>query len=331
MGFAQYDVNKIEAKDVKMVGTDRVPYFSGIGKDVNKATSVETAISLSGLDFQVKKMPIAFISEVPTTIDTVVKTYVDFPDQYATVRTDTMKGIGIVGKNYEILQNAEAFDFLDSMVGEAKFETAGSYGHEGAKSFITMSTEPMQIMGDEFKPYILFTNSFDGSGCVKVMFTPIRVFCSNCLVRAIKAAENKISIRHSSTLKTRLENAKYVLLENTKYMDAIKAEAEKQAITPYSTENFRALVQELFGPKEDESKIMQARAEALIEAIMACYNQQDLQNFNNTAYKAIQAIADFESHRPAFRDTKTLMYKNIGNIMQGMPLTNQIANRIMAA
>ena len=332
MALAKFDAKKVNPADLKVVGTERTKYFEGIGKNVQEATSVETAIALSGLNFEVTKYPLAYVSEVPTTIGTVIKNYHDIPKQYATVRTDTMESLGIVGKNYEILQNLEAFDFLDSMVGEAKFETAGSYGHEGAKSFITMSTEPMKIMGDDFKPYILFTNSFDGSGSVRVMFTPIRVFCSNCLTRAIKQAVNKISIKHSSNLKTKLEQARVILLENTNYLEAIKKEAEKMAITPYTEAEFKALVNNMFATEnKEENPLAAARNEIMIASLLKAYNQDDLQNYNNTVYKAIQAFADWESHKPAFRATNTIGYKNIGNVMQGMPITNTVANQLMAA
>lgn len=330
MGFAKYDVQKVKAEDLKVIGAERTKYFEGIGKNVQAATSVEAAIALSGLGFEVKKYPVAYINEVPTTIGTTIKYYHEIPKQYATVRTDTMESLGIVGKNYEILQNLEAFDFLDSMVGEAKFETAGSYGHEGAKSFITMSTEPMKVLGDEFKPYILFTNSFDGSGSVRVMFTPIRVFCSNCLARAIREATNKVSIKHSSNLKTKLEQAREILLDNTNYLNAIKAEAEKMAITPYTEAEFKALVHNMFATEDDKKDtVIDARNEAMIKSLINAYNQDDLQNYNNTVYKAVQAFADWESHKPAFRNTSTIAYKNIGNVMIGMPITNMIANQLM--
>lgn len=325
MGIAQYDANKI-------MGTERTKYFDGIGTSVKTATSLETAINVSGLNFEVNKFPVSFMTQVPQQLGAqtiLVDVPKLIPNQFATVRTDTLEPLGIVGKDYNILQNIEAFDFLDSLVGEAKFETAGLYGN-GAKSFITMSTEPMKILGDEFAPYILFTNSFDGSGAVKVMFTPIRVFCSNALVMAIKNATNKLSLRHSSNLQSRLENAKLVLLNNANYLNALKRQSEKLAVTPFSKEAFEALARELFPVNKEDKELTQNRNAAQIELLMSAYNQADLQNFNNTAYKAVQAVADFESHKPAFRDSSQLELKNIKNVMLGMPLLNMITERMMA-
>lgn len=327
MGIAQYDVNKVNA-----MGTERKLYFEGIGVNVQQAHSLETAINVSGLNFEVAKHPLSFMTQVPQQLGTqtiLVDVPHPYPNQFATVRTDTLEPLGIVGKDYQILQNLEAFDFLDSLVGDAKFETAGLYGN-GAKSFITMSTEPMKILDDEFAPYILFTNSFDGSGAVRVMFTPIRVFCSNALVRAIKNATNKLSIRHSSNLQSRLDNARYVLLNNTNYLNALKAESEKLAVTPFSAEAFEALARSLFPVNTEDSELVQVRNEAQIEALLRAYKQDDLANFNNTAYKVVQAVADFESHKPVFRQTNQIDLKNIKTVMLGMPLLNMVTERMLA-
>lgn len=64
MGFAKYDVQKVKAEDLKLVGAERTKYFEGIGKNVQTATSVEAAIALSGLNFEVTKYPISFMTEV---------------------------------------------------------------------------------------------------------------------------------------------------------------------------------------------------------------------------------------------------------------------------
>lgn len=326
--IAQFDVNRVPT----MQGTERTKYFEGIGVDVQDATSLEVAIHASGLNFEVVKKPLRFTTQVAQEWggQTVyVDSHLPIPDQFATVRSDTLEPLGIVGKNYEILQNIEAFNFLDNLVGKAKFETAGLYGN-GTRSFITMSTEPMKILGDEFAPYILFTNSFDGSGAVRVMFTPIRVFCSNTIALAIKRADNRLSIRHSSSLTKRLDNAKNVLLHNSNYLEAIKKESEKLAAIPYSAASFENLARSLFPVNDEDKEFIQVRNEAQIESLMRAYRQDDLQNFNNTAYKAVQAIADFESHRPTFRNTDTMEFKNIKTVMAGMPLLNQVTEMLLS-
>lgn len=329
MGIANFDRSK-----VSVLNTERRAYFEGIGVNVNEAHSLDTAIKMSGLDFEVEKFPVSFSRPTPQTLSNGTNILVNVPytikDQFATVRTDTNEPLGIVGKNYSILQNREAFDFLDSLTSDAKFETAGFYGPNGAKSFITMSTEPLTILGDEFAPYLLFMNSFDGSGTVKAMFTPVRVWCSNCLNRAMKSAQNRISIRHSINMKSNLEIAKAVLLANTKYLEALKEEAEKLAVTPFSEEAFVALAKSLWPVNTEDPQITQVRNMANVEALLKAYRQNDLDNFRNTAWRVVQAVADYESHEPVFRNTKNLAFHNITNVISGMALVNRVADQLLA-
>lgn len=315
MGFARFD--------------NRKTYFDSIGSEIQNASSLENAIQLAGLDYTVEKQKI--YTQQPIKGENGNSIFVPIPDTFATVRTDTGAALGIVKKNYQILQNHEAFDFMDSVIaGGAKFETAGTFKKNEAASFITCSTEPIKILDDEIAPYLLFMNSFDGTGSVRCMFTPIRIFCSNCLARAIKSAMNKIAIRHSTSMKERLESSKEILLQNTKYLEALKQEAEKLATTPFSKETFEALARELFPSQETDSNLIKIRNEAMIEQLLLAYSQPDLQNFNNTAYKVVQAVADFESHKPQMKKSKDVDFANMKTVIMGMPMLNMIADRMNA-
>lgn len=331
MGIAKFDINRVNTILNDERNQERKLYFEGLGVNLNNVNSLETAIKLSGLDFDVVKKPMAFYRDViDAETGEVTQVACPFPDQYVTVREDTNEPLGVVGKNYNILPNREAFDFLEDIVGtgKAQFETAGLYG--GAKSFITLKTEGMEILGDNYTPYILLLNSFDGSGSVRAMYTNVRVFCSNCLNRAIRNAENRISIRHSNSLPARMEQAKGLLTSQKNYLTEFKKEAEQFALLPYSEEEYKGLVNELFPYNEEDSETVKVRAEAQRQQALIAYNQDDLQNFNGSAWKVIQAIADLESHKLTFRQTEMAKYANLKTVMNGMTLTNMVADRILA-
>lgn len=333
MGFAKYDAAKVQKVLEAVDANERKMYYADMGVTLENVTSLESALKLSGLDYTVEKRPLQFLAEKEQEWNgSLVRVTAPFPivDQYATVRTDTMDFMGIVGKNYEILQNQEAFDFLDSMVlNGAKFETAGSFGTNGAKNFITMSTEPMKILDDDFLPTMMFLNSHDGSKAIQVMYVNVRIFCSNCIARARKGAENRINIRHSRSMNSKLDAARYVLLEQTHYLEALKKEAEKLATTPFTKAAFESLARELFPVNETDSELVQIRNLAQVEQLLKAYNQDDLANFHNTAWGAIQAVADFESHPINFRKTKTSgSFTNVA--INAMPLLNMVWERVAA-
>jgi phage/plasmid-like protein (TIGR03299 family) len=222
------------------------------------------------------------------------------------------------------LPNKEAFDFLDSLVENgAKFEKAGEY-NKGRSSFIAVSSDPFQVMGDECENYILCLNSFDGSGTIKVMFTPVRVYCQNTIALAIKKATSMVSIRHSTDVQSKLNESRKVLLANEGYKDGIIKASEELAATTFTEAQFVDMITgKLLKLPDDASNTIVERFETQLQQMLNAYRAPDLGNFDNTAYKAVQAIADFESHKPVFRDTKN-PYANFNTVIMGMPMLNTV-------
>ena len=298
MGILQFDSRKV--------------YFDGVGTEITGTQKTEQAIKLSGLDYTVQKEPLYLGNGKQVE------------DIYANVRTDTGDVIGKVGKNYTVVQNQEAFDFLDSLVdGGANIVNAGSIKN-GQTSYIVAETEPMKILGDEFKPYILFTNSFDGGTSIQAMFTPIRVFCSNCYVAATKQAQNKITIKHSKNAKDNLYIARDTLLQNTKYLEYLKKRSEELALEKFTSQQFEASLDEFIPGLHAEEGIIRERAEQLRQVVMNAYNAEDLRNYNDSIYKAIMAMADVDSHKESIRNTKN-EFVFMQRVMGGMVMLNQYA------
>lgn len=206
--------------------------WHGLGQVVDAMTS-EEAIKLGGLDFHVALRPLfikgkQIIDPTKETIGTISRTLDPantlqpkqynklsmFPDKYATVRTDLDIPLGIVGSKYHVIQNVEAFEFIDSIIGEgqADYETVGALGN-GETVFITCKLrEELIINKDLIDKYLLLSMSHDGSSSISVMFTPIRVVCNNTLTAALSGRhQNKVVIRHTKTAKEKLEKAKVVL------------------------------------------------------------------------------------------------------------------------
>ena len=61
----------------------------------------------------------------------------------------------------------------------------------------------------------------------------------------------------------------------------------------------------MFPINAEDKDIIQIRNLAQIEQMLKAYDQQDLANFNNTAWGAIQAASDVASHPMSWRNTKT--------------------------
>lgn len=103
--------------------------------------------------------------------------------------------LSLAGLDWKVLQepiyteNEEAFAFTDGLLGEGvRYETAGSL--QGGKKVWMLAHLPHEyiISGERISPYLLFSNTHDGSGAIKVALTPVRVVCNNTLNLALNTA-----------------------------------------------------------------------------------------------------------------------------------------------
>ena len=132
-----------------------------------------------------------------------------------TYRPDNSAVLGDrLGKDYEVVQNIDAFSFFDAIVGGdgIQYETAGALGNS-AKIFITAKLPGYIKVGsnDLIEKYLFLTTSHDGFGSVMAAFTPTRIVCNNTLNVALKNCSNAIKIRHTANVKERLEEAHKVM------------------------------------------------------------------------------------------------------------------------
>jgi phage/plasmid-like protein (TIGR03299 family) len=126
--------------------------------------TVAEAIEAAGLGWSVAKEPIAVDRGDEPSDDLWLPRCEEVPDFFATVRQDTREVLGIVGERYRIVQNHEAFNFIDQLLGSSiNFETAG--GLHGGRRVWVLATLPdhVEVGGDAVRPYVLLMNSHDGS------------------------------------------------------------------------------------------------------------------------------------------------------------------------
>lgn len=180
--------------------------WHGLGTIVKEYPNSSEALKFAGLDFTVEKRPIYTLSKEDTSIN--IKSH------FSTVRTDTEQVLGVVGKDYHVVQNVDAFSFFDSIVGGdgIMYETAGALG-DGERIFITAKLPGYISVGkdDDIERYLFLTTSHDGFGSITAAFTPIRIVCQNTLHAALNNCNNAVKIRHTANAKERLEQAHKVM------------------------------------------------------------------------------------------------------------------------
>ncbi len=289
-----------------------VPWH-GLGTEVAEAPNSAEALKLAGLDWEVKKIPV--INGLSMGI---------IPDYYANTRISDNATLGIVKTKYQIVQNKEAFDFTDSLLGEGcKYETAGSL-RDGKTIWLLAKMPTTQILGDDVEPFLCFTNSHDGSGGVKVCLTPTRVVCNNTLNFALSNAKRVWAARHTSSVQSKLEEARETLGLAQLYMEELNNKAEELATYKISDSELEKIENLLFAYNaEKDSKKKCTVMEDQKEAFHLCYLAPDLFDYRNTAWGVVNAMADFVDHSKPARLTENYQENNWSNIMNGHKLLDR--------
>jgi len=203
-----------------------------LGKVFDRPLTVKEALHYSNADYRVALQPLVMVTpdiqcEMETGSVMALQLCNSFiPNIKATMRLDTHQYLGIVSENYGIVQNEDAFKFIDTLVtGKLAdqhhtpvIETAGVLGR-GERVFVTAKFPDEIVLdnrgNDRVEMYMVFTTSHDGLGAVNCLVTPIRVVCNNTLNLAMRNNSGKLSLRHSRNIMRRLdlrekENAEFV-------------------------------------------------------------------------------------------------------------------------
>jgi len=186
--------------------------WHGLGQIVQDYPTSAEALRFAGLNYEVVKQDI-YTTSFNADGQAMGNTN-RIRSHFATMRKDTGEVLGIVGKDYEIVQNIDAFNFFDAIVGGEgiQYETAGALG-KGERIFITAKLPSYIKVGREdlIEQYLFLTTSHDGFGSITAAFTPVRIVCNNTLNAALRNHSNAIKIRHTANAKDRLEQAHKVM------------------------------------------------------------------------------------------------------------------------
>ena len=231
----------------------------------------------------------------------------------------------MVSDRYKVVQNADAFSFTDELLGKGvRYETAGSL-QEGRKVWLLARLPREYIIGGErISPYLVFSNTHDGSGSVKVAVTPVRVVCNNTLNLALDTASRSFSMVHTGNIQDKIQEAKDTLFMAESYMDCLGAEFEqlrRQKMTDAQVKEFMEL---LLPIEKDSTQIQSKNILRLREDLKRrYYDAPDLQKVGNNAYRFINAVSDFATHAKPLRRTANYNENLFARTIDGNPLIDK--------
>ena len=279
-------------------GSNKAPWH-GLGTVVDGLMTAKEALTLAHLDWLVEPKPV-----------TVNGKELQFPDEESSdgwqgiCRADTGDCLGITKGRYVPIQNVEAFDFFDALVGDGKavYDTAGSL--RGGKQVWLLAKVNGEVMinGDAHREYALMLTSHDGSHALQVSWVMERVVCANTLAIALRGQLNVVKIRHTANWKDKEQEARRVLGLGEKYYASIQealAGMNDRLMSPEEMTEFSKLLV----PAKDEKEVP-TRTLNIREEIAALFGK-GAGNRGASRWDALNAVTDYADHHATIRGSNS--------------------------
>lgn len=287
------------------------PAWHGLGTVLDYAPSSEVAIEAAHLDWEVDLQPLltADMRQVP--------------DYFATVRQDTGEVLGVVSSRYQVVQNREAFAFLDSLLddGSLQYESAGALrGGRIVWLLARMPSVDTVADGDDSLRYILFSTSHDGSAAIHAIPTAVRVVCANTL-RVATARD--IGIRHTGDVRGKLDAARRYLSQFDRQFTEFRDHAQLLAHKRYSRDEAQRYIDTLF-PETAQLGRSHSIRERKVREVRSAFraSRQNLPSIRGSWWSLYNSVSEAIDHGHAMsvrgKDRQAKAENRMLSVMDGM-------------
>ena len=295
--------------------------WHGLGTLVAEAPTSADALIYAGLDWRVEQRGV----------------YTDdgslIPGYKVNLRSTDDAALGIVSDRYKVVQNDDAFQFTDDLLGEGvTYETAGSL--QGGKKVWMLAKMPQRyiIAGDEIAPYLVVMNAHDGSSGIKVAMTPIRVVCQNTLNLAMNNAKRIWAAKHTENVMSRVHEARETLLLAETYMGKLGRCIDDLSKIKLTDQKAMAFMQEFFPTTEDMPEVQKKNNLRLLDDMKQRYfDAPDLSHVGRNGYRFVNAVSDFATHADPIRKTRNYKENLFLRTVEGNPMIDKAYKRVLAA
>ena len=294
--------------------------WHGLGTEVQEAPSSADALVYAGLDWTVLQ------KDVYTEDGILISGY------KVNTRSTDNAALGIVSDRYKVVQNKDAFQFTDDLLGEGvTYETAGAL--QGGRKAWMLARMPHRyiICGDEIAPYLVVLNSHDGSSGIKVAMTPIRVVCQNTLNLALNRAKRVWTTKHTENVMGRIHEARETLMLAEAYIGELGRGIDNLSKIKLSDKKVLEFMEDFFPVGNDLSDAQKKNNLRMLDNMKARYwEAPDLANTGKNGYRFVNAVSDFATHADPIRKTKNYNENLFLRTVEGNPMIDKAYKMVLA-
>jgi len=268
-----------------MAYAGEVPWH-GLGHEVPADLSPQQMMEAAELDWSVEKQTLVTLEGA------------EVPEKKALVRSSDNKVLDIVGKNWNPVQNIEAFEFFDDFVrsGDMQMHTAGSLKGGQIVWGLAKVNDSFELFGgDKVDSYLLFSNPHRFGQSIDVRFTPIRVVCNNTLTLSLsQEANNVVKLNHKKQFDA--DEVKRMLGVAEFKMNQYKEMAQFLGNKQFKLDNVREYFNDLFPTysKKESDELVISRPGQRLEELL---NSQPGANYaQGSWWSAFNAVTYYTDH-----------------------------------
>lgn len=223
------------------------------------------------------------------------------PGHATTIRTDTGLHLGVMSDSYRVVQNREAFSFLDNLLKDKvmRYESAGALrGGRTVWALARMPSVDQIAEGDDLQRYVLWLNSHDGTGALYCVPTSVRVVCSNTAALAIRGQRG---IRHIGDMSAKLKQAHELLSQADEQFTGFRDKAQFLASRRYKPEQANEYIATLVPKPEQEGRAASIHERKVNEIRLAFKSERNqLPSIRGSWWSLYNAISEAVDHRRFF-------------------------------
>jgi len=283
--------------EVEKMFSIEVPWH-GLGERIPEVVTAAVGIEKAGHQFEVELRDL-FAGKPSPDVNVT-----EFTGRRATVRVNpdgTERILGVVGGRYAVIQNAAMWAFCETLAatGEAKYETAGTLANgRHVWAMARLSNCRVSIKGkDEIVPYLLITNSHDGTRALTAATIPFRVVCKNTLDAALTVASNAFQIYHVPSWEAQVDQARDALGLAVEYYEKFQDVGDLLASIEFGRRQVIELTENLW---PQQGKELSGRRRRYREVVLETWEREqgESPDFADSAWLAYNAVARVADHRP---------------------------------
>jgi phage/plasmid-like protein (TIGR03299 family) len=299
-----HNLTQHEDGSVEFFSGRNTPVWHSLGQIVEGLATAKEAIEHAKIGWGVEQVPVYMEANGEM---------IEIPGQFAVRRTDNNHPLSIMSARYTPIQNVEAFEFFDSVIGsgQAVWDTAGSIG--GGRKVFMQAVLPGKLFlksnpDDVTEKRILFMTSHDGSTAMTGMITPIRVVCQNTMNAALKNHTNQFKVYHRKNYQAKANEAAKVLELAHAYFDDLQhvmnVLAEQEVTKTYVDGFITALI-----PSRKEDEEVATRTENRRNEIESLF-REGTGNVGKTRWDLYNAVTEYVDHKQNGRVTMARIEKS---------------------